>query len=141
MPNGISDRGVMFLHHLQVLSPGFLNVGLDDTIGNEVILHLTIRPGGVDVILRVVQSFPGGVGTRRNPTGNGVGDSGGERIAGILVRVVVVFREEDQLLLRTFRLHNTLFEKELAETRFIPGLKGGVLEVLEGLLSVAVLVV
>ena len=129
----------MLLHQLQVLIPRFLSVGLKDTAGHEVILHLTITPSGVDVILRVVESLPCAIGAGRKQARERVGNSGRKRRAGALVCIIVVLGEEDQLFPRSFRLHDPLFEKEFTEAGFVPGLKGGVLEVLERLLSVVVL--
>ena len=131
----------MLLHKLQVLIPRFLGIGLEDTARHEVFLHLSITPSGVDVVLGFVKGLQGIIGASRNPAREGVGDGGGERVTGVLVRIVMVLGEEDQLLPGSLRFHDPLFEKELAETRLVPRFEGGVLEVLEGLLSVGVLIV
>lgn len=131
----------MLLHQLQVLIPRFLSVRLEDTAGYEVTLHPSIIPSGVDVILGVVESLPCTIGTSRKQTRNRVGNRVGERRTGVLVSVIVVLGEEDQLLPGSFRFYDPLLEKEFTEARFVPGLEGGFLDVLEGLLSVAVLFV
>lgn len=141
LPGGVGDRSVILLHQLQVLVPRFLSVRLKDAARYKVVLHLAIVPSGVDVVLRLVKGLQGAIGAGRHQARQRVGGGGGERITGILVRVVMVFGEEDQLLPGSFRFHNPLFKKELAETRLVPRLKGGVLEVLERLLSVVVLFV
>lgn len=140
-PDGVCDCGIMLPHELQVLVPGFLSVGLDNTARYQIVLQLAIVQSRVDVILRIVESFQGTIGAGRNETRDGVGDGGGERITGVLVCVVMVLGEEDELLPGTFRLHNALFKKELTEARLVPGLKGGIFQVLERLLSVVVLFV
>jgi hypothetical protein len=131
----------MLLHQLQVLVPRFLGVRLEDTARHEVVPHPVIIPGGVEVVLRLVEGLQDGVGAGGNQARERVGDGAREGITGILVGVVMAFGEEDQLLPGSFRLHNPLFEKELAETGLVPRLEGGVLEVLEGFLSVVVLFV
>lgn len=131
----------MLLHEFQVLISRFLSVRPEDTARHEVVLHLAIIPSGVDIILRIVESFPGIIGASCNQIRKRIGNSGGERITGVPIRIIMVLGEEDQLFSRSFRFYDPLFEKELAEAGFVPGLKGGVLEVLEGLLSVVVLFV
>jgi len=131
----------MLLHQLQVLVPRILGVRLEGTARHKVILHLAIIPSGVDVVLGIVKWLQDAIGARRNQARERVGDSVRERRTGILVGIVVVLGEEDQLLPGSFWLHDPLFEEELAEARLVPRLKGGVLEVLEGLLSVVVLFV
>jgi len=125
----------MLFHELQVLIPGLLSVGLENSARHEVILHLAIIPGGVDVVPGVIESLESVIGTSGNETGDGVGGGGGERITSVLVCIVMVLGKEDQLLLRSFRFHNPLLKKEFAKARLVPRLKGGILKILEGLLS------
>lgn len=141
LPNGVGDRCVIVLHQLEVLVPRFLAVRLENTAGNKIVLHLSVVPSGVDVVLRIVESLPCAIGTGRNQARDRVGDGARERRAGVLVGIVVVLCEADQLLLGAFRFHDPLFGEEIAEARLVPRLKGRVLEVLEGLLSVVVLFV
>lgn len=110
-------------------------------MGNEVGLHLIIIPCGVDVVLRLIERLQGTIGVCGNKAGERVGDGVRERRTGVLVGIVVILREADQLLPGSFRFHDALFEKELAEARLVPGVEGGVPEVLEGLLSVVILFV
>ena len=141
MPNGVSHRGVMLLHQLEVLVPRFLGVRFKETPGHQVLLHLAIIPSGVDVILGLVEGLQGTVCAGRNQAGKCVGDGVGERRTGVLVGIVVVHCEADQLLLGSFRCYDPLFEKEFAEARLVPRLKGSVPEILEGFLSAIVLFV
>jgi len=141
LPNGVSDRAVMLFHQLQVLVPRVLGVRLEDTTRHEVILHLAVIPSGVDVVLGLVKWLQDAIGASRNQARERIGDSVRERRTGVFIRIVVVLGEEDQLLPGSFWFDDPLFEKELAEARLVPRLKGGVLEVLEGLLSIVVLFV
>lgn len=53
----------------------------------------------------------------------------------------MVLGEKDQPFPRPFRFRDPVFEEELAGARLIPGLKGGILQVPEGSLSVTIVLV
>ena len=92
----------------------------------------------LDVALQSFESPQGIIGTCRNETRDRVGGGGVERTTCVLVRGLMVLGEKDQPFPRPFRFRDPVFEEELTGARLIPGLKGGILQVPEGSLSVTI---